>query len=94
MWDQLGFDEVRLSHATALLVLQGLPPQKVFTPDTWLLCMGETISKGPFILLKANFCPHDTPPRLTGVVLACVNEVPEGAEREAFGVLVSTVMGA
>jgi hypothetical protein len=94
-WDRWNIDKLRLSVQASLLVLQGLPLKDLLDHANLQesLPAGNVLHEGPFLLLRAKYVPSDSPPRLSGVVLARLHEdVVTRDLPEILGTLVQAVL--
>ena len=77
-WDRWDFPSLQLSPQAGLLLVQGMKLQKIFDRaiiqvDTSSHYMDHS---GPFLFVKGDYRPYNAPPRITGVVLAGLGDVP------------------
>lgn len=86
VFDVFLFPVLRLSHAAALLLLQGMSPQALFPLDAYLVqsqgSLHHTWHWGPFFYLRGTFTPTWVPVALRDAVLVCVKKVPKETSRE------------
>lgn len=94
-WFRVDIPILRFSHAAALLVLQGLPPQRLFPPDAqFSACSAAPFGlAGPLVLLRALYAPaYDPSPHMRDVVLAKL--APEHVQADVLQQLVVAIQAA
>ena len=96
-WDCIFMEELRLSKAAALLLVQGMPLSRLFPPDL-TFCEGDTAHpwlsfKAPIVLLKRDIgsCT-EAPPRLRNVWLGIVIGSEGFSEDEIRSVMLEAIL--
>jgi hypothetical protein len=95
-WDRILIEEVRLSRAAAMLVVQGLPLSHLFPPDLTAYDGARPVLwfRAPPVLLHCSAVgTSQVPPKLQGVVLGVVVHTEGLSEDEIRARMLANVLG-